>query len=328
MKKILVTGGAGYIGSFMIRHLRDSGYEPIVADNFSSGHLKAVEGFDSCQVDLLYEKDKLDVIFEKEEIAGVIHMASYIQMGESFRNPAKYFENNLIVAINVLNAMQRFDVNNFILSSSAGVYGNPEKLPIKEDDPKKPENPYGETKLMIERLLPWYEKAYGMKYICIRYFNAAGASLDGSLGEDHPEESHLIPLALKAAINDKEFTIFGNDYNTPDGTCVRDYIHVLDLVENHTMALSYLFEGGESNYFNAGVGRGYSNKEIIETIEKVIGKKMNIKYGERRKGDADSLYASNEKIKKVLGWEPKYDLKKIIETAYLWHTKNPEGFKE
>lgn len=328
MKKILVTGGAGYIGSFMIRHLRDSGYEPIVADNFSSGHLKAVEGFDSCQVDLLYEKDKLDVIFEKEEIAGVIHMASYIQMGESFRNPAKYFENNLIVAINVLNAMQRFDVNNFILSSSAGVYGNPEKLPIKEDDPKKPENPYGETKLMIERLLPWYEKAYGMKYICIRYFNAAGASLDGSLGEDHPEESHLIPLALKAAINDKEFTIFGNDYNTPDGTCVRDYIHVLDLVENHTMALSYLFEGGESNYFNAGVGRGYSNKEVIETIEKVIGKKMNIKYGERRKGDADSLYASNEKIKKVLGWEPKYDLKKIIETAYLWHTKNPEGFKE
>ena len=328
MKKILVTGGAGYIGSFMIRHLKDSGYEPIVADNFSSGHLKAVEGFDSCQVDLLYEKDKLDVIFEKEEIAGVIHMASYIQMGESFRNPAKYFENNLIVAINVLNAMQRFNVNNFILSSSAGVYGNPEKLPIKEDDPKKPENPYGETKLMIERLLPWYEKAYGMKYICIRYFNAAGASLDGSLGEDHPEESHLIPLALKAAINDKEFTIFGNDYNTPDGTCVRDYIHVLDLVENHTMALSYLFEGGESNYFNAGVGRGYSNKEVIETIEKVIGKKMNIKYGERRKGDADSLYASNEKIKKVLGWEPKYDLKKIIETAYLWHTKNPEGFKE
>jgi len=328
MKKILVTGGAGYIGSFMIRHLKNSGYEPIVADNFSSGHLKAVEGFDFCQVDLLYEKDKLDVIFEKEEIAGVIHMASYIQMGESFRNPAKYFENNLIVAINVLNAMARFNVDNFILSSSAGVYGNPERLPILEDDAKNPENPYGETKLMIERMLPWYEKAYGMKYICIRYFNAAGASLDGSLGEDHPEESHLIPVALKAAINEKEFTIFGNDYNTPDGTCVRDYIHVLDLVENHTMALSYLFEGGESNYFNAGVGRGYSNKEVIETIEKVIGKKMNIKYGERRKGDADSLYASNEKIKKVLGWEPKYDLKKIIETAYLWHTKNPEGFEE
>jgi len=328
MKKILVTGGAGYIGSFMIRHLKDSGYEPIVADNFSSGHLKAVEGFDSCQVDLLYEKDKLDVIFEKEEIAGVIHMASYIQMGESFRNPAKYFENNLIVAINVLNAMARFNVDNFILSSSAGVYGNPERLPILEDDAKNPENPYGETKLMIERMLPWYEKAYGMKYICIRYFNAAGASLDGSLGEDHPEESHLVPVALKAAINDKEFTIFGNDYNTPDGTCVRDYIHVLDLVENHTMALSYLFEGGESNYFNAGVGRGYSNKEVIETIEKVIGKKMKVKYGERRKGDADSLYASNEKIKKVLGWEPKYDLKKIIETAYLWHTKNPEGFEE
>ena len=328
MKKILVTGGAGYIGSFMIRHLRSAGYEPIIADNFSSGHLKAVEGFDSCQVDLLYEKDKLDVIFEKEEIAGVIHMASYIQMGESFRNPAKYFENNLIVAINVLNAMQRFNVNNFILSSSAGVYGNPTELPIKEEDPKNPENPYGETKLMIEKMLPWYEKAYGMKYISIRYFNAAGAALDGSIGEDHPEESHLIPLALKAAINNKEFTIFGDDYKTPDGTCVRDYIHILDLVENHTMALSYLFKGGQSNYFNAGVGRGYSNKEVMGTIEKVVGKKMNIKYGERRKGDADSLYASNEKIKKVLGWEPKYDLEKIIETAYLWHTKNPEGFKE
>lgn len=328
MKKILVTGGAGYIGSFMVRHLRSAGYEPIVADNFSSGHLKAVEGFNFCQVDLLYEKDKLDVIFEKEEIAGVIHMASYIQMGESFRNPAKYFENNLIVAINVLNAMQRFNVNNFILSSSAGVYGNPVSLPIKEDDPKNPENPYGETKLMIEKMLPWYEKAYGMKYICIRYFNAAGGALDGSIGEDHPEESHLIPVALKAAINNKEFTVFGNDYKTPDGTCVRDYIHILDLVENHTMALSYLFKGGESNYFNAGAGRGYSNKEVIETIEKVTGKKMNIKYGDRRKGDADSLYASNEKIKKVLGWEPKYNLEKIIETAYLWHTKNPEGFKE
>ena len=327
MKKILVTGGAGYIGSFMIRHLKDAGYEPIVADNFSSGHLKAVEGFNYCQVDLLYEKDKLDVIFEKEEIAGVIHMASYIQMGESFRNPAKYFENNLIVAINVLNAMQRFNVNNFIFSSSAGVYGNPESLPINEEDIKIPENPYGQTKLMIEEMLPWYEKAYGMKYINIRYFNAAGAALDGSIGEDHPEESHLIPLALNAAINNKEFTIFGNDYNTPDGTCVRDYIHVLDLVENHTMALSYLFDGGKSNSFNAGVGRGYSNNEVVKTIEEVTGKKMNIKYGERRKGDADSLYASNEKIKKVLGWQSKYDLKKIIETAYLWHSKNPEGFK-
>jgi len=328
MKKILVTGGAGYIGSFMARHLKNSGYEPIIADNFSSGHLKAVEGFNTLQVDLLYEKDKLDVIFEKEEIAGVIHMASYIQMGESFRNPAKYFQNNLIVAINVLNAMARFNVNNFIFSSSAGVYGNPERLPIMENDAKNPENPYGETKLMIERMLPWYEKAYDMKYICIRYFNAAGAALDGSIGEDHPNESHLIPLALKAAINNEEFTIFGNDYDTPDGTCVRDYIHVLDLVENHTMALSYLFEGGESNFFNAGVGRGYSNNEVVKAIEKVIGKKMNIKYGERRKGDADSLYASNEKIKKVLGWEPKYDLEKVIETAYLWHTKNPEGFKE
>ena len=255
-------------------------------------------------------------------------MASYIQMGESFVNPAKYFENNLIVAINVLNAMQRFNVNNFILSSTAGVYGNPESLPIKEDDSKNPENPYGETKLMIEKMLPWYEKAYGMKYISIRYFNAAGASLDGSIGEDHPEESHLIPLALKAAIEDKEFTIFGNDYDTKDGTCIRDYIHVLDLVENHTMALSYLFKGGKSNYFNAGVGRGYSNKEVITAIEEVTGKKMNIKYGQRRKGDANSLFASNEKIKKVLGWQPKYDLKKIIETAYLWHTKNPEGFKE
>ena len=181
---------------------------------------------------------------------------------------------------------------------------------------------------MIEKMLPWYEKAYGMKYISIRYFNAAGASLDGSIGEDHPEESHLIPLALKAAIGDEEFTIFGNDYNTPDGTCVRDYIHVLDLVENHTMALSYLFEGGKSNSFNAGVGRGYSNNEVIKTIEEVTGKKMNVKYRERRKGDVDSLFASNEKIKKVLGWQSKYDLKKIIETAYLWHTKNPEGFKE
>lgn len=325
--KILVTGGAGYIGSFMVRHLKESGHEVVIADNFSQGHREAVKDFCVKEIDLVYEKDKLNVLFAKEKFDGVIHMASYIQMGESFKNPAKYFQNNLISVINTLDAMVRFKVPYFILSSSAGVYGNPVQLPIQESDPTIPLNPYGETKLMIEKMLPWYEKANGIKFTCIRYFNAAGAALDGSIGEDHPGESHLIPLVIKAAMEGKEFTVFGNDYKTPDGTCVRDYIHILDLVKAHTLALDRLAKGEKSEYFNCAVGKGYSNNEIIEMVKKVTGLPITIKYGERRQGDADVLYASNEKIKKALGWESKYGLKEIIETAYLWHKSHPRGYK-
>ena len=242
MEKILVTGGAGYIGSFMVRCLKKKGFEVIIADNLSQGHIESVKDFDVREIDLATEKEKLNELFEKEKFSGVVHMAGFIQMGESFANPSKYFQNNLMSALNVMDAMVKNKVSNFILSSSAGVYGNPESLPIKEEDKKEPLNPYGETKYMIEKMLEWYDQAYGLKFISIRYFNAAGAALDGSIGEDHPEESHLIPLIIKAGLKGEKFTIYGNDYKTPDGTCIRDYIHVLDLADAHILALQRLLK--------------------------------------------------------------------------------------
>lgn len=327
-KKILVTGGAGYIGSFIVRQLKSDGFTPIIVDNLSSGHQDAVKGFKLIKLDLVKEKEKLRKVFKEEKIHGVIHMASFIQMGESFKNPLKYFDNNLVAAMNLLEVMQEFSVKRIVFSSSAGVYGNPERLPIKENDAKNPENPYGETKLMIERMLYWCDKAWDLKFVSIRYFNAAGALLDGSIGEDHPQESHLIPIAMKKAIEGSKFTVFGNDYDTEDGTNVRDYIHVIDLAEAHTLALDSLLKGKKSDYFNAGVGRGYSNMQIIEMIKKVTKLDFQVEYGERRPGDADSLYASTEKIKKAFGWKPKYGLKEIIESAYKWHKKNPNGYKK
>lgn len=327
MEKILVTGGAGYIGSFMVRHLKEKSFDVVIADNLSQGYKEAVKDFRLEIIDLVAEKEKLNLLFERERFDGVIHMAGFIQMGESFKNPSKYFQNNLMAALNVMDTMVKNKVSNFIFSSSAGVYGNPESLPIKEEDKKEPLNPYGETKYIIEKMLEWYDKAYGLKFMAIRYFNAAGGALDGSIGEDHPDESHLIPLIIKAALKGEKFTIFGNDYKTEDGTCVRDYIHVLDLVETHEIALRKLLEGSGSNFYNAGVSRGYSNKEVVEMVGKVTGLSINVDYGPRREGDADSLYASNEKIKKELGWQPKYDLRKIIETAYLWHKSHPGGYR-
>ena len=326
MEKILVTGGAGYIGSFMVRCLKEKGFEVIIADNLSQGHIESVKDFDVREIDLATEKEKLNELFEKEKFSGVVHMAGFIQMGESFANPSKYFQNNLMSALNVMDAMIKNKVSNFILSSSAGVYGNPESLPIKEEDKKEPLNPYGETKYMIEKMLKWYDQAYGLKFISIRYFNAAGAALDGSIGEDHPEESHLIPLIIKAGLKGDKFTIFGNDYKTPDGTCIRDYIHVLDLVETHGIALKKLLEGNKSDFYNAGVGRGYSNNEVVEMVRKVTELNINLEYGPRREGDADSLYASTDKIKKDFDWTPKYSLEDIINAAFEWHKKHPKGY--
>jgi UDP-glucose 4-epimerase len=324
-KKILVTGGAGYIGSFIVRELEDKGYRPFVVDNMTSGHKGAIQGFPFRKIDLVTEQEKLSQLFREERFSGVVHMASYIQMGESFKNPGKYFRNNLETAINLLDTMVVNRCNYIIFSSSAGVYGNPKSLPIKEDDPKSPENPYGETKLMIERMLHWYDQAHSIKSVSIRYFNAAGASLDGQLGEDHPGESHIIPLIIKAAISGGKFRLFGDDYKTKDGTCVRDYIHVLDLAKAHILSLDFLFRGEESNYFNAGVGKGYSNLEIIRQVEKMAGK-FKWEFAPRRLGDADSLYASTTKIRKMLNWRPKYGLKEIIQSAYYWHKSHPNGY--
>lgn len=326
MARILVTGGAGYIGSFMVRELQSKGFEPVILDNLSQGHKEAVKDFRLEVIDLVTEKEKLDTLFTSEKFDGVIHMASFIQMGESYKNPAKYYENNVYGFMNLLDAMRKGNVDKIIISSSAGVYGNPVRLPIEEDDPKNPLNPYGETKYILERMLEDYDAAYGMKYVSIRYFNAAGAALDGSIGEAHPEESHLIPNIIKKAIKGEEIEIFGDDYKTPDGTNIRDYIHVLDLVEAHSIAMQKLLDGASSNIYNAGIGHGYSNKEILDAVKNVVGTELKIKYGQRRPGDADALYASIEKIKKDFGWSPKYGLSEIVQTAYAWHKNHPEGY--
>ncbi|QQG42175.1 MAG: UDP-glucose 4-epimerase GalE [Candidatus Woesebacteria bacterium] len=326
MKKILVTGGAGYIGSFMVRELQLTGFDPVILDDLSQGHRESVSGFRLEEIDLVTQKDKLDALFSQEKFDGVVHMASFIQMGESFKDPAKYYRNNVGGFINLLDSMKANNVKNIILSSSAGVYGNPVKVPILEDDPKNPLNPYGETKYMMERMLEDYDTAYGVKFISFRYFNAAGAAQDGSIGEAHPDESHLIPNVIKSVLSGGEFTLFGDDYDTPDGTCVRDYVHVLDLVVAHSLGIEKLISGSNSAFYNVGINRGYSNKEVINMVESVSGQKVNVKIASKREGDADALFASNEKIKKELNWEPKYGLKEIVESAYLWHKNNPQGY--
>jgi UDP-glucose 4-epimerase len=326
MKKILVTGGAGYIGSFMVRELQIKGFDPVILDNLSQGHRQAVTDFRLEQIDLVTQKEKLDDLLSSEKFDGVIHMASFIQMGESYKNPAKYYRNNVGGFMNLMDSMKDNGVKNIILSSSAGVYGNPERVPIKEDDAKNPLNPYGETKYVMERMLEDYDAAYGIKFVSIRYFNAAGAALDGSIGEDHPEESHLIPNLIKKALKGEEIEIFGDDYETPDGTNVRDYVHVLDLVEIHSIAMQKLFDGAQSAFYNAGIGRGYSNKEIIGAVKNITGMDLKVKYGPRRAGDADVLYASIDKIKKDFDWQPKYSINDIVKTAYLWHKTHPSGY--
>lgn len=324
--KVLVTGGAGYIGSFIVRQLQKDGFTPIIVDDLSSGHKEVAKGFELHKLNLLEDKERLSKLFKKEKFSAVVHLASFIRAGESYQDPLKYFNNNIKGVLNLLEVMRSNKVDKFIFSSSAGIYGSPKKLPIDEDDPKEPENPYGESKLIVERILSWCDKAYSLRSVSIRYFNAAGAAFDGSIGEDHPDESHIIPLAIKASLENREFTIFGDDYKTKDGTCVRDYVHVLDLARAHTMALGYLIEGGETNYFNAGVGEGYSNRQIVDQIKRSTGRDFKIIIGPRRAGDPDTLYASIDKIKKVLGWQPKYNLEDIIKSAVTWHTKHPNGY--
>ena len=325
--KILVTGGAGYIGSFMVRKLKSDGHEVVILDNLSEGHAESVVDFRLEKIDLVSQKEKVQSLLETEKFDGVIHMASFIQMGESFKDPGKYYTNNVFGFLNLLDCMVSTNTNNIILSSSAGVYGNPERLPVEENDKKDPLNPYGETKYMMERMLEDYDDAHGIKSISIRYFNAAGAAMDGSIGEAHKQESHLIPNIIAKAMKGLEVEIFGDDYDTEDGTCVRDYIHVLDIADNHALALEYLIKSQKSDVFNAGAGRGFSNKEILSEVEKVLGKEIKVKFGPKRPGDASKLFASIEKIQKVLGWSPKYNLEDIIKSAYLWHTTHPSGYK-
>jgi len=325
--KILVTGGAGYIGSHTVDLLQKEGYEVVVFDNLVYGHKEAV----SCPLvvgDLL-DKKAVRKVFEENKFTAVIHFAAYALAGESMSKPGKYFENNILGGLNLLEAMKDFGVKYIVFSSTCAVYGYPEKLPVTESSPLNPVSVYGESKLTFEKILRWYDEIYGIKNICLRYFNAAGADLEGRIGEDHQPETHIIPLAIKTALGQqKEFTLFGDDYPTPDGTCIRDYIHVLDLASAHIKALEFLQKENRSDIFNVGTGNGYSNKQILEMVKKISGVDFPIKIAPRRPGDPAAIWADNKKIKKVLGWQPKYsDLEIIIRSAWKWHQSHPFGFK-
>jgi len=320
--KILVTGGAGYIGSFMVKRLLDKGDEVVVVDSLERGHKEVVDGRAKLIVGDLLDKDFVGKTLSEDRFDGVIHFAGLISMGESMRDPYIYFDHNVCGSLNLIEELVKNGQNNIIFSSTAGVYGNPVKIPIPEDHPKNPENPYGESKLMVERILYWYSKTKNLNAIALRYFNAAGAALDGSVGEQHDPESHIIPNIMKAAKSGKQFKLFGNDYNTKDGTCVRDYIHVLDLVEAHILALDKLQKDSGFYAYNVGTGNGYSNKEVVDMVKKITGINFEVIESERRLGDADTLVADVTKIKTELGFSPQYsDLETIVNSAWKWHSK-------
>ncbi len=320
--KILITGGAGYIGSFMTKSALDKGYEVVVVDSLERGHKEAIDKRAKFILGDLKDKKFVDAVFSEHTFDSVVHFAGFISMAESVSNPYIYFDNNVNASLNLIGSMAKNKVNKFIFSSTAGVYGNPIKTPISEDHPKNPTNPYGESKLMVEKILSWHGKIYNLNFASLRYFNASGASLDGEMGENHFPESHLIPNAINSILNKTPFTMYGNDYPTPDGTCIRDYIHVRDLVQAHILAISKLRKDGGRLFYNVGTGDGYSNKEVIDMIKKVSGSEININNSGRRPGDADILIADSTLIKKDLGFEPKHsDLKTIVMSAWEWHSK-------
>lgn len=320
--KILVTGGAGYIGSFMVKACLAKGFEVIVVDNLKRGHKESIDKRTKLIVGELKDKEFVENIFLQHKFDAVVHFAGYISMAESVSNPYIYFNNNVNASLNLIESMVKNKVDNFIFSSTAGVYGNPIKTPIAEEHPKNPTNPYGESKLMVEKILSWYRKIYGLNFVSLRYFNAAGAALNGGMGENHLPETHLIPNAINAILDKNQFTLYGDDYTTFDGTCIRDYIHVIDLVEAHILAISKLEKDSGGFFYNVGTGRGHSNKEVIDMIKKVSGLDINMRVTGRRPGDADVLVADPSLIKKDLGFIPKYsDLETIIKSAWEWHKK-------
>jgi len=320
MNSILVAGGAGYIGSHTVNYLlKKNNYNVVVVDNLVYGHKEAVLTKNFEQVDLC-DKTAIDEIFKKYEIDAVIHFAAYAYVGESVTNPQKYYWNNVVNTLNLLDVMLENNVKNIVFSSTCATYGNPHYTPIDERHPQSPINPYGKTKLMMEQIMADYETAYGLKYIALRYFNAAGCDADGELGESHNPETHLIPLVLKAIKGEiPQINVFGTDYDTPDGTCIRDYIHVDDLADAHMRAVEKLLTENKSHCINLGTGIGTSVKEIIKASEEVTGKQVPLVYGDRRVGDPPVLYAANQKSKEVLGWNPHYtDIREIIKTAWTW----------
>ena len=321
--KILVTGGSGYIGSFTSKSLLDKDYEVVIADDLERGHKEVLDKRATLEQGNLLDKDFVAYLFQKHKFDGVIHFAGYISMAESTERPYMYFENNVFTAINLLDNMYRNGVNNFIFSSTAGVYGSPKYTPIPEDHPKNPENPYGESKLIVERILSWSNKIHGISFAALRYFNASGAALDGSMGEGHNPETHIIPNAIKAALKGTDFILYGEDYDTPDKTCVRDYIHILDLAEAHILALNKLIKDKGEYIYNVGTGKGYSNKEVIEMVKMVSGIDFKVNIAGRRPGDVSKLVADPTRIQKELSFRPYHSsLGTIVETAWLWHKKS------
>lgn len=328
--RILVLGGAGYIGSHTALELVKAGNEVVIADNLVTGYRKAIpEGAKFYEGDLR-DFDFLNKLFQQEKIDAVIHFAAYSLVGESVTNPLKYYDNNLYGTKVLLEAMVKNNVGKIVFSSTAATYGEPENIPILETDRTCPTNPYGETKLAMEKMFKWTAEAHGLRYVSLRYFNACGADESGTIGEAHNPESHLIPLILQVPNGRREtISIYGTDYDTPDGTCIRDYIHVTDLAQAHILAVQYLNNGGESDIFNLGNGVGYSVREVIETARKVTGHPIPATETSRRAGDPARLVASSEKAKSVLGWKPVHDsLEEIIASAWNWHKNHPNGYDE
>lgn len=326
-KTILVTGGAGYIGSQTVRELTEAGFTPIVYDNLSTGHREAIKGVELVVGDL-NDIDNINQTIKKYKPEAVIHFAASIEVEDSVKNPQKYFENNIVNGLNLLKVMRKNQVNKIIFSSSAAVYGDVKDIPIKEDAPKNPMNPYGLTKLMFEDILASYNIAYDLKSISLRYFNAAGADPSGEYGQDSLKPTHLITRVILTALGKyPELEMFGSDYPTPDGTCVRDYIHIKDLAAAHVLALKALDGDKFSPVYNLGTGHGYSVKEVIDTAKKITGKDFKVKISARREGDPAELIANSGLARKELCFEPKYsDLENIISTAYRWHKNHPNGY--
>jgi len=322
-KTILIVGGAGYIGSHINKMLNLQGYKTIVFDNLSTGHIENIKWGTFILGDM-NDSEALKLLFRNYEIDCVMHFAANAYVGESVLNPLKYYNNNVVNTLNLLKNMAKSNIKKFIFSSSCAVFGEPDIDIITEDTPKHPINPYGRTKLMVEQILQDFSVAYDLKFVALRYFNAAGADPESEIGEDHSPETHLIPLVLDVALGKRNsITVFGTDYPTNDGTCVRDYIHVNDLAEAHILAYKYLDNGGESNFFNLGIGNGYSVKEIIDTVSQVTNTQIKVIDGERRPGDPATLVAGSEKAENILKWKPQFNgIEDIISTAWQWHLKH------